>query len=105
MKTMDDRWDDVEKALLSAKLIAWDTCHKIYLAMDSGQEEWFKENYADAIFVGTPEQMLETIVHWWHSSCSLRFISAVETNEVDQNEGFTQLIPQFAEFDDEEGDE
>lgn len=102
---MDQRWKDVEQSLKTAKLIAWDTCHKIYLAMDSGQEAWFKEHYGEDTFVGTPEEMMETLLLWWHSSCSLRFVSAVETNEDDQNEGFTHLIPQFAETDDEEGEE
>lgn len=105
METMTQYWNDVEQATKSAKLIAWDTCHKIYLAMDSGQEKWFRENYGDDIFVGTPDEMLKTLRNWWDNSCWLRFISAVETNDTDPNDGFTHLIPQFAEEEDEEDEE
>ena len=76
--------------------------------MDAGQERWFRENYAPDIFTGTPEEMLAKLHAWWHESCGLRFISAVETNNEDPNEGFTTLIPQGAgeeQDEDEEEDE
>jgi hypothetical protein len=41
--------------------------------------------------------MLATLEKWYEDSCPLKFISAVETNEADPNEGFTSLIPQCAE--------
>jgi hypothetical protein len=35
MKTMEERWDDVEAALDSgAKAITWDGCHKIYISIE-----------------------------------------------------------------------
>lgn len=106
MNTMEKYWNEVELAVKDARLIAWDTCHKIYLAMDAGQERWFRENYAPDIFTGTPEEMLAKLHAWWHESCGLRFISAVETNNEDPNEGFITLIPQGAgEEQDEEEEE
>ena len=35
-KTMTKMWVEVAKATRGAKAIAWDGCHKIYLAMDDG---------------------------------------------------------------------
>lgn len=101
-KTMEDYWFEVEECLQDARLIAWDTCHKIYLAMDEEQEEWFVENYAPDYFRGTPEQMLAMLHEWYDQSCGLRFIHAVTTNHDNPNDGFENLIPQCAEWDDEE---
>lgn len=103
--TLDNYWDDVADAVQDARLIAWDTCHKIYLAMDAEQEEWFLENYAPDTFRGTPEQMLATLHKWWDESCGLRFIQAVTTNHDNPNFGFESLIPQGADWEDEDEDE
>ena len=81
--------NEVEQALESAKLVAWDGCHKIYVAMDELEAGWFIENY-EATFSGTPEEMLDALGDWWESSCHLRFISAVKYGE------FTQLVAQGA---------
>ena len=92
-----------------ALLVAFDGCHKIYLAMDTEQAVWFAENYdgdgrTEGCFVGTPQAMLERLKMWWNGSCGLRFISAVSTNEEDPNMGFEDLIPQGADenFDEDE---
>ena len=95
-KTMENYWDDVEDAAQEAILIAWDTCHKIYLAMDAEQAEWFRENYAPDIYEGTPDEMVKKLHEWFDQSCGLRFINAVETNHADPNAGYTALIPQGA---------
>ena len=34
-------WTRVLKALPDTKLIAFDGCHKIYLALDEEEREWF----------------------------------------------------------------
>jgi hypothetical protein len=64
MKTINDRWKDVEASLQSAHLIAWDSCHKIYLAMDLEQAVWYEKYYAgqggERTFHGTPEEMFES---------------------------------------------
>lgn len=107
-KTMENYWDDVEDAAQEAILIAWDTCHKIYLAMDAEQAEWFRENYAPDIYEGTPDEMVKKLHEWFDESCGLRFINAVETNHADPNAGYTALIPQGAEdggwYDDDDED-
>ena len=108
--TMEDYWQDVKEEVQYAKSISFDGCHKIYLAMDDTQAEWFKANYngedCDArTFVGTAEQMLALLEEWYEGSCSLKFIQSVRTNEVDANEGFESLIPQGAHDEDEDEDE
>jgi hypothetical protein len=94
-------WEDVEKAVMSALLISWDSCHKIYIAMDGEQAAWFERNYTEennsVSFRGAPWEMYEKIQEWWDVSCGLRFISAVWTDNEDPNNGFISLIPQFAE--------
>ena len=107
MATMEDYWDDVEDALQSCVLIAFDGCHKMYLAMDEEQAEWFRKNYNgkdcnDCTFTGSTQEMLTKMRHWWEDSCSLRFVQAVETNYEDPNAGFTSLIPQGVEWETEE---
>lgn len=96
--TMEDYWHDVKEAVQYAKSISFDGCHKIYLAMDDTQAEWFKANYNgegcdDRTFVGTPEEMFALLQEWYENSCSLKFIQSVTTNEDDPNEGFESLIP------------
>jgi alkanesulfonate monooxygenase SsuD/methylene tetrahydromethanopterin reductase-like flavin-dependent oxidoreductase (luciferase family) len=108
--TMEDYWHDVKEAVQYAKSISFDGCHKIYLAMDDTQAEWFKANYNgegcdDRTFVGTPEEMFALLQEWYENSCSLKFIQSVTTNEDDPNEGFESLIPQGAHDEDEDEDE
>jgi hypothetical protein len=99
--TMEDYWSDVEEELQYAELIAFDGCHKIYLAMDEEQAQWFRDNYNgkdcdDCNFTGSTQEMLTKLRHWWEDSCSLRFIQSVESNKQDPNAGFKSLIPQGA---------
>ena len=100
-------FDKVEEYIVNAELVAFDGCHKIYLAMDEIEAEWFRNNYNgvhcdDRTFEGTAEQMLMTVLDWWENSCFLRFISAVYHNEDDPNAGFVSLIGQFEDEDDED---
>ena len=99
---------EVSVAIPEAKAIAWDTCHKIYVLMDDQQVEKMRgygygdENDPDSLITKdqmTSQQMLDTVKKWYEDSCSLRFVSAVETVEEgkDPNEGFTSLIEQFAD--------
>jgi hypothetical protein len=99
---LEEMFDDVRLELEDAHCIAFDGCHKIYLAMDETEATWFKENYEHHL-TASPEEMFKTIRKWWDESCSLRFVSAVEHNEADPNSGFTHLIPQGAEFAPDEG--
>jgi hypothetical protein len=100
-------FEPVEDALEDALLIAFDGCHKMYLAMDQEQADWFRDNYngtscTDRTFTGTPKEMLNTLLTWWDESCSLKFINAVTTNHENPNAGFVSLIGQGEWMDDEE---
>ena len=97
-------FDKVCEAVHDARLIAWDGCHKIYLAMDAIEADWFGREYPH-VLIGTPEAMLATLGEWWDNSCALRFISAVSHNEADPNAGFVHLIDQFADEDEDEEDD
>lgn len=100
----DTLFDKVEVAIEYAHLIAWDGCHKIYLAMDEPEATWFKENYENTV-KDTPEVMLETVREWWEQSCFLRFVSAVHYNPENPNAGFVDLISQFEDQEDEDYDD
>lgn len=104
MTTMEDYWERVEDALDDARLIAWDECHKIYLALDDTEADWFRANY-DRVVAGTYADLLTTLHNWYDESCWLKFISGVRHNAVDPNAGFVTLIPQGAEEGDWEDDE
>lgn len=91
-------FDKVEEYLDDAKAIAWDTCHKIYVLMDDEQVELMRKYEYDQIITAdemSSIEMLGTIKKWFDESCSLRFVSAVETNNDDPNAGFITLIGQF----------
>ena len=103
--TLTNYWNDVEEAVKGSRLIAWDTCHKIYIAMDEEQVDWFNEHYAPNTFTGTANEMLATLRQWYSDSCPLKFISSVTTNHEDPNAGFESLIPQGAEWEDEEDED
>jgi hypothetical protein len=97
--TLHELFEPVADALENALLIAWDGCHKMYLAMDDEQAEWFRENYngrscTDRTFTGTPKEMLDTLLTWWDESCGLKFINAVTTNHENPNAGYESLISQ-----------
>lgn len=103
-KKIDDLFQTVSAEINFAELIAWDGCHKIYLAMDNTQAEWFATNY-DNVMRGDSTTLYETVRTWWDNSCGLRFISAVYTNEDDPNAGYVSLISQFEDNEDEDDDD
>ena len=89
-----DLWSDVEDHLDDAILIAWDGCHKIYLALDQTEADWFRSSYP-YIVEDTYEAMLATLMDWYNASCGLKFVSGVRHNADDPNAGFIDLIEQF----------
>lgn len=103
--TMQDYWGDVELALEDAHLIAFDGCHKIYVAMDEIEAQWFLDREDYFCRKGTTSEMLEQLIKWYDESCPLRFVSSVVHNEFDPNAGYTHLIPQGAEDEDEDEDD
>lgn len=86
-------FEDVCHAIGDAILVAWDECHKIYLALDETEAQWFRDNYP-IVMSGTPRQMMITVVSWFHRSCPLRLISSVRHVADNPNEGYTSLVGQ-----------
>ena len=100
-------WEAVAESLKESKAIVWDGCHKIYLAMDDNAVATFRsygyDNEPSQLVTGlSVEDALATLHQWWDASCNLRFVSAVRTTDANPNDGFTSLIEQFAEDNDEE---
>jgi hypothetical protein len=88
MKTIE-----IQEALETAKGIAWDTCHKIYILMDDEQMTLMNSYGYDPLISSAemgPDEMLTTIESWYENSCGLRFVDSVSTEN-----GFTSLIEQF----------
>ena len=82
------------------KGIAWDTCHKIYILMDSEQVDLMREYGYDPLITTdqmSADEMFLLVEDWYDSSCSLRFIDAVSTNHINPNAGFETLVSQFDE--------
>ena len=102
---------ETEIAVQDAKAIAFDGCHKIYVLMDDAQVEKMRSyGYGDddGSFLITADEvrkveMLDILKNWYEGSCSLKFINGVSTvpEGTDPNEGFTDLIPQGADWNDE----
>ena len=82
------RWALVQQYLESAKCVAFDDCHKIYLAMDDEELNYFRAN-GWTMATGSAPELLEQVRDWYDvESCGLRFVSAVESGR------FTTLIEQ-----------
>ena len=99
--TTSPLFDKVEATIDDALLVAFDGCHKMYLAMDAEQAAWFRAEYPHTV-TGTPDEMLDAVKAWYAVSCPLKFVNAVSTNHADPNAGFVPLIEQGAEDNDEE---
>ena len=96
MKNPDLVYDRIN----NAKAIAWDTCHKIYILMDSEQVDLMKGYGYDPLITTdqmSADEMFLLVDDWYDSSCSLRFIDAVSTNHINPNAGFETLVSQFDE--------
>lgn len=94
MKNPDLIYDRIN----DCKGIAWDTCHKIYILMDSEQVELMREYGYDPLITTdqmSANEMFNLVQEWYEDSCSLRFIDAVSTNHINPNAGFETLSPQF----------
>jgi hypothetical protein len=102
------RDSELDEYTATAKAIAFDTCHKIYVLMDDEQVALMREYEYEMLFTSdelTPSQMSDKVAEWFENSCSLRFISAVSTNHLDPNEGFIHIVEQFEGQEDEDEDE
>lgn len=110
MKTAQDliSQSELEFYLQDAKGIAFDTCHKIYVLMDDEQMALMREYGYDPLITSdemTPDEMYARVVEWYDESCGLRFISAVRTDHDDPNAGFTDIVAQGADWEDEDGED
>jgi hypothetical protein len=93
-------YDLVYDRVGSAKAIAWDTCHKIYILMDSEQVDLMRGYGYDPLITASQmsaDEMFGLVQEWYEDSCSLRFIDAVSTNHINPNAGFETLLSQFDE--------
>jgi hypothetical protein len=91
-----EAWAGVVDALDRSHLVAWDCCHKIYIALDEKTANWFAKNY-DETARGTLGEKLAAVEFWYRHSCSLRFVSSVVTGY--RGDDYIELIPQgFDEF-------
>lgn len=105
IETMNsDLFSKVRDNIEDAILVAWDECHKIYMAMDETEAEWFRQSYPVIVEDG-PVTMLIALAKWWEASCGLRFIRAVSSNPADPNAVYETMIDQGADWDDEDEDE
>ncbi len=93
---ISEGWAAVAEYSANAVLIAWDECHKIYLAMDEVEAKFYRE----ASYTCT-ESNLDTIKDWWASSCLLRFVSASWSIVPQFESKFVSLISQWADEDDD----
>lgn len=103
-RTLPELFVPVAQAITGAHLVAWDGCHKIYLAMDEEEAEEFAGSYPHVVEADA-ETMLQTVIDWYERSCCLRFVQAVSTNTEDPNLGYVTLIDQGADEDDIEDDD
>ena len=109
-KPLEDYWDEVETAVGYASGIAFDGCHKIYVLMDETQVGLMREYEYEFVLTKADlrkDEMLELLHNWYDGSCMLKFIQAVQSvpKGQDDNDGFTTLIPQGAEQEEDEDDD
>ena len=94
----------VRNRISEAEAISWDTCHKIYILMDSEQVELMRGYGYDPLITNeemNPDDMFGLVQEWYEGSCGLRFIQAVSTNHINPNAGFESLISQGEDYEEE----
>lgn len=83
-------WVRVLDALPEARLIAFDGCHKIYLALDEKEVQRFtQDDSAYETYTASPKDMYLRLRRWYNDSCDLRFISGIRDGD------FLELIGQW----------
>ena len=100
-------WDRVRKYADRTLLVAYDGCHKIYMAGDQKQADWFSDpGSAYTVFTGSPDEMVEQVQRWYRESCYLKFVNGVATVSPNPDDGYTDLVPQGADdYEDHEDEE
>ena len=105
-QTFKEPWlAEVKKAVNTAVSIAWEGCHKIYIMSDETADADMLDIGYDTVRVEDKDKAVAKLFEWWEDSCSLRFISRIETTGGKiGNEQFFTVIPQFDYDEDEEED-
>ena len=89
-----DEWETVDKYAERAKAIAFDECHKIYIATDKHEADYFSEGGFE-VFTGEVVDIMEKLREWYFvQACGLRFITAVRFDKKKGETVFKTLIPQ-----------
>lgn len=91
-----DGWNAVSEYAENCVLIAFDGCHKIYLAMDEAEAKFFRSGYDFIKDNNSENDLMDILDDWYEGSCPLKFIQAVWGNEAEPNDGFVDLISQSA---------
>lgn len=87
-------WEIVDEFAERATAIAFDECHKIYIATDKHEADYFSEGGFE-VFTGAVVDIMEKLREWYFvQSCGLRFITAVSFDEAKGETVFRTLIPQ-----------
>lgn len=96
MTSQESAWKRVRQALRTAKGIAFDGCHKIYILMDDEQVETSVGHGGYNVQpVDDVDEAVATVRKWYEDSCPLKFVNAVSTVTGDPSSGYLSLIDQF----------
>lgn len=90
----------LEEFINEAHSIAYEGCHKIYVLLDEKQtNQMISYGYGenDTFLIkaedSNPYDLLETVRNWYHDSCGLKFIEAVQTDYFGEDK-FTAIVAQ-----------
>ena len=73
--------EEIAAIFRKAVFVAWDGCHKIYLAMDDTEADWFEQSTGYETLRSNAQDMTEQVRSWYKNSCELRFVSAVSEHD------------------------
>lgn len=80
MLTKEELHERVSIAMQDAVGIAWDGCHKIYIALDEREAEWFRKHPAyDYVPVTDPAHGTKQVLEWFDKACPLRLVSTIRS--------------------------
>lgn len=95
---------EIESMVDDIVALAWDGCHKIYLALDRVEAEHFRrlgygdDSPSEFLWAGTlsTTEILDVVQQWYYESCGLVFINSVKECN------YEDIIPQV--FTSEDGE-
>lgn len=100
---MANDFHPVYDAVLDAKGIAFDGCHKIYVLMDQAEVDrtrgyGYGTDEGSALYTSDTHSagaMFDAVKGWFEKSCPLRFVDQVSTDPETNDSAFFSLIGQF----------